>query len=110
LRKSYVRKVTDVCELITNVLIALSGLRKARYMDNPNGKGITSGMKYRDVEYSIVQAIERGKWIWSLSLDTNTKQSVQADNKPAAVIAAERAIDRALEAQDRREARSGLGD
>lgn len=63
-------------------------------------------MKYRNVEYSIVQGVERGKWIWRLSLDTNTKQSGQVSNKPAAVIAAERAIDRALDAQDRREAQS----
>src|SRR6266852_3786717 len=55
-----------------------------------------NGMKYRDVEYSIVQGVERGKWMWSLSLDTNVKTSGQANNKPAAVIAAERAIDRAL--------------
>jgi hypothetical protein len=54
------------------------------------------GMKYRDVEYSIVQGVERGKWMWSPSLDTNVKTSGQANNKPAAVIAAERAIDRAL--------------
>jgi hypothetical protein len=55
-------------------------------------------MKYRDVEYSIVQGVERGKWMWSLSLslDTNVKTSGQAHNKPAAVIAAERAIDGAL--------------
>jgi hypothetical protein len=48
-------------------------------------------MKYRDVEYSIVQGVERGKWMWSLSLslDTNVKTSGQANNKPAAVIAAE---------------------
>jgi len=59
-------------------------------------------MKYRDVEYSIVQGVERGKWIWSLSLDTNVKNSGQADNKPAAVTAAERAIDRALEPMKQR--------
>jgi hypothetical protein len=54
-------------------------------------------MEYRGVEYSVVQSVERGKWTWSLSLDTNTKQSDQANNKLAAVIAAERAIDRALD-------------
>lgn len=59
-------------------------------------------MKYRDVEYSIVQGVERGKWIWSLSLDTNVKNSGQANNKPAAVIAAERAIDRALDPKKQR--------
>jgi hypothetical protein len=53
-----------------------------------------NGMKYRDVEYSIIQGVERGKWMWSLSLDTNAKTSGQANNKPLAVIAAKRAIDR----------------
>jgi hypothetical protein len=67
-------------------------------------------MEYRGVEYSVVQSVERGKWTWSLSLDTNVKHSDHANNKLAAVIAAERAIDRALEAQDRREARSRHGD
>ena len=63
-----------------------------------------NGMKYRDVEYSIVQGVERGKWMWSLSLslDTNVKTSGQANNKPAAVIAAERAIDRALGSKKQR--------
>jgi hypothetical protein len=63
-------------------------------------------MEYRGVEYSVVQSVERGKWTWSLSLDTNTdtdtKQSDQANNKLAAVIAAERAIDRALDFKKRR--------
>jgi hypothetical protein len=58
-----------------------------------------NGMKYRDVEYCIVQGVERGKWMWSLSLDTNVKNSGQANNRPAAVIAAKRAIDRALKKQ-----------
>ena len=64
----------------------------AMSMDNPNGAGITNGMEYRGIEYSIVQGIERGKWIWSLSLDTNGNNSGQASNKQAAVIGAERAI------------------
>jgi hypothetical protein len=61
-------------------------------------------MIYRDVEYSIVQGVERGKWMWSLSLDTNLKTSGQANNKPAAVVAAERAIDRALDPKKQRPA------
>ena len=63
-----------------------------------------NGMKYRDVEYSIVQGVERGTWMWSLSLslDTNVKTSGQANNKPAAVIAAKRAIDRALDPKKQR--------
>jgi hypothetical protein len=59
-------------------------------------------MEYRGVEYSVVQSVERGKWTWSLSLDTNTKQSGQANNKLVALIAAERAIDRALEIKKQR--------
>jgi hypothetical protein len=59
-------------------------------------------MEYRGVEYSVVQSVERGKWIWSLSLDTNTEQSGQANNKLAALIAAERAIDRALDTKKQR--------
>jgi hypothetical protein len=59
-------------------------------------------MIYRDVEYSIVQGVERGKWMWSLSLDTNLKTSGQANNRPAAVVAAERAIDRALDPRKQR--------
>ena len=39
-----------------------------------------NGMKYRDVEYSILQGVERGKWMWSLSSDTNVKNSGQANN------------------------------
>jgi hypothetical protein len=71
-------------------------------MDNSNVTGIRSGMEYRGVEYNIVQGIERGKWIWSLSLDTNIKKSGQVGSKPAAVTVAERAIDRALDPKKRR--------
>ena len=59
-------------------------------------------MEYRGVEYSIVQGVERGKWIWSSSFDTNIKNSGEASNKPAAVIEAERAIDRVLDPKKRR--------
>jgi hypothetical protein len=68
-------------------------------MDNPNSAGITNAMEYRGVEYSVVQGVERGKWVWSLSLDTNIKKSGQVGSKPTAVIVAERAIDRALDSR-----------
>jgi hypothetical protein len=71
-------------------------------MDNPNGAGITNRMEYRGVEYSIVQSVERGRWMWSLSLDMNIKKSGQVGSKPEGVIVAERAIDRALDPKKRR--------
>jgi hypothetical protein len=71
-------------------------------MDTPNGAAITNGTEYRGVEYSLVQGVERGKWIWSLSLDTNVNNSGQASNKPATVIGAQLAIDRALDPKKRR--------
>ena len=52
-------------------------------------------MKYRGVEYTVVQGIERGIWKWSASVEgmivTGNEQT-----RPAAVTAAEKAIDRAL--------------
>jgi hypothetical protein len=52
-------------------------------------------MKYRGVEYAVVQGIERGVWKWSASVEgvvvTGNEQT-----RPAAVIAAEKAIDRML--------------
>jgi hypothetical protein len=52
-------------------------------------------MKYRGVEYTVVQGIERGIWKWSASVEgmiiTGNEQT-----RPAAVTAAEKAIDRAI--------------
>ena len=51
--------------------------------------------EYRGVEYAVVQGIERGVWKWSASVEG----AVVAGNeqtRPAAVTAAEKAIDRAL--------------
>ena len=52
-------------------------------------------MKYRDVEYSVVQGITRQLWKWSFSIDQSIK-SGHAATKAEAVKGAERAIDRAL--------------
>jgi hypothetical protein len=52
-------------------------------------------MKYRDIEYSVVQGIERGVWKWRASV-AGVVITGQAAIKPEAVIAAEKAIDRAL--------------
>ncbi len=52
-------------------------------------------MKYRDVEYTVVQGIERGLWKWSASV-AGVVITGQAAIKSEAVREAERAIDRAL--------------
>jgi hypothetical protein len=52
-------------------------------------------MKYRDIEYTVVQGIGRQVWKWSVSVaDVVTRG--QAATKSEAVSEAERAIDRAL--------------
>jgi hypothetical protein len=52
-------------------------------------------MEYRDIEYAVVQGIERRVWKWSASVEgvviTGNEQT-----RSAAVAAAEKAIDRAL--------------
>jgi hypothetical protein len=52
-------------------------------------------MEYRDIEYSIVQGIERGVWKWSASV-AGVVVVGQAPNRSAAVAGAENAIERAL--------------
>jgi hypothetical protein len=52
-------------------------------------------MKYRHIEYTVVQGIERGVWKWSASVDGVVIMG-QAAIKSEAVTAAEKAIDRAL--------------
>jgi hypothetical protein len=56
-------------------------------------------MKYRDIEYTVLQGIERGVWKWSASVK-GVAINGQAAIKSEAVTAAEKAIDRAL-AQDK---------
>jgi hypothetical protein len=55
----------------------------------------TKFMKYRGIEYTVVQGIERGVWPWS-ALVTNLLIIGNAPNRLAAVAAAERAINKAL--------------
>jgi hypothetical protein len=52
-------------------------------------------MKYRDIEYTVVQGIGRHVWKWSVSVADVVVRG-QAATKPEAVAEAERAIDRAL--------------
>ena len=52
-------------------------------------------MKYRDVEYTVVQGIGRQLWKWGVVLEGKALTG-QAVTKAEAVAEAERAIDRAL--------------
>jgi len=52
-------------------------------------------MRYRDIEYMVVQGIERGVWKWSASVAGLVIMG-QAHSKSEAVVEAEKAIDRAL--------------
>jgi hypothetical protein len=52
-------------------------------------------MEYRDIEYSVVQGIARGVWKWSASV-ADVVIMGQAHSKSEAMVAAEKAIDRAL--------------
>jgi len=52
-------------------------------------------MKYRDIEYTVIQGIKPGLWKWSASV-AGVVIMGQAAVKSEAVAAAEKAIDRAL--------------
>jgi hypothetical protein len=53
-------------------------------------------MEYRDVEYTIVQGIERGTWKWTVSLGKDISKSGQAIGKPEVAAQATRVISKAL--------------
>jgi hypothetical protein len=52
-------------------------------------------MKYRDIEYAVVQGIGRHLWKWSASV-ADVVITGQAYSKLAAVVEVEQAIDRTL--------------
>src|SRR5260370_39705184 len=53
-------------------------------------------MKYRGIEYSVVQGIGRHVWKWSISLDTGASVGGRTAIKSEAVAEPERTMDRAL--------------
>ena len=57
---------------------------------------VSTGMKHRGVDYTVVQGIGQHVWKWSLSLDASPLKTGQAATKAQALSEAERAIDRAL--------------
>jgi hypothetical protein len=52
-------------------------------------------MKYGDIEYNVVQGIERKAWKWSASFEGITVHG-QAETKADAIAETQRAIDRKL--------------
>ena len=57
---------------------------------------VFNDMKYRGIEYSVVQSVGRHVWKWSVSLDTGVSVGGRTASKSEAVAEAERVIDRAL--------------
>ena len=53
-------------------------------------------MKYRGVEYALIQGLGRQVWKWSFSLNADPSTTGHAATKAEAASQAERAIDRAL--------------
>ncbi len=64
-------------------------------------------MRYRGVDYIIVQGLGRQLWKWSLSLGEISLKG-QAATKAEAVADAERAIERALSPKKLRLIRTGV--
>jgi hypothetical protein len=58
-------------------------------------------MEHRGVEYRIIQGIQRGIWKWSVETEPGTKSGI-SDSKDAAMAAAKRAIDNALDPKKRK--------
>jgi hypothetical protein len=58
-------------------------------------------MEHRGVESRIIQGIQRGPWKWSVETETGTKSGI-SDSKDAAMAAAKRAIDNALDPKRRK--------
>jgi hypothetical protein len=52
-------------------------------------------MDYRGIEYAVIEGIGRHMWKWSAFVG-GAVMTGQAHNKQAAMVAAEKAIDRAL--------------
>jgi hypothetical protein len=59
----------------------------ARLRAEHEGRSDSTDMKYRDIEYTVVQGLGRQLWKWRFALETG-----QAATKAEAVVEAERAI------------------
>src|SRR5258705_10699254 len=68
--------------------------RDPRQSRDPTGSEVS--MKYRGIEYSVVQGTGRHIWKWSVAFDADHSEAGRAATKAEAISGAERAIDRAL--------------
>jgi hypothetical protein len=59
------------------------------------GRSDSTCMKYRDIEYTVVQGLGRRLWKWGFELETKVVTG-KAETRAEAVAKAERAIDLAL--------------
>jgi hypothetical protein len=59
-------------------------------------------MKYREIEYAILQESNRGTWRWMVDLEEKTAEAGQRKTREAASIAVELTIDRWLARQAER--------
>jgi hypothetical protein len=66
-------------------------------LSEPSGRKAAN----RGGEYRIIQGIQRGLWKWSVETETGTKSGT-SDSKDAAMTAAKRAIDNALDPKKRK--------
>ena len=67
----------------------------ARIERNNEARSDSTGMKYRDIEYTVVKGLGRRLWKWGFELETKVVTG-QAATRAEAVAKAERAIDLAL--------------
>jgi len=58
-------------------------------------------MEHRGVEYRIIQGIQRGFWKWLIETESGTKSGT-SDTRDAAMAAAKRSIDNALDPKKRK--------
>jgi hypothetical protein len=59
-------------------------------------------MKYRDIEYAVIQESNRGTWRWVVDLEEKTTEAGQRKTHEAASVAVELTIDRWLARQAER--------
>jgi hypothetical protein len=69
--------------------------RRVFYAGTKNAPRLFKEMQYKGAEYRVVQGIDRGLWKWSVSV-AGMVLTGQEETRPAAIAAAEKAIDRAL--------------